>query len=240
MIFTAFFKAVGQMGDPRFRRVLFLGVALTFALLAGFYALFLWVMNSSLSGGLTLPIVGEVSWLGDLLSWGSFLLMFFLSTFLMVPVASAMTSLFLDDVAAAVEHKHYPHLPPAPKVPFYDAMRDTLNFLGILIGANLLAIVLYAVFPFAAIFIFWALNGFLLGREYFQLAAMRRIGRAKAKALRKQHFGMVWLAGCLMAIPLTVPLLNLIIPILGAATFTHLYHSVRAEPSDQTNQYPAA
>jgi len=27
-----------------------------------------------------------------------------------------------------------------------------------------------------------------------------------------------------MAVPLTFPLINLIIPILGAATFTHLFH----------------
>ena len=87
--------------------------------------------------------------------------------------------------------------------------------------------------PFAAIFIFWALNGFLLGREYFQIAAMRRLGREGAKQARKEHFGMIWLAGCLMAVPLTIPLLNLFIPILGAATFTHLFHQTQMRrPSD--------
>ena len=71
--------------------------------------------------------------------------------------------------------------------------------------------------------IFFALNGFLLGHEYFQLAAMRRIGRAEAKVLRKKHSGKIWLAGCLMAMPLSIPLVNLFIPTLGVATFTHLY-----------------
>ena len=28
----------------------------------------------------------------------------------------------------------------------------------------------------------------------------------------------------LMALPLSIPLVNLVIPILGAATFTHLFH----------------
>ena len=62
-------------------------------------------------------------------------LMLVLSVFLMVPVASAITSMFLDEVAAAVEARHYPHLPPVPGVPFYDSVKDTLNFLGVIIGA---------------------------------------------------------------------------------------------------------
>ncbi|MEP5154141.1 EI24 domain-containing protein [Planktotalea sp.] len=227
MILSSFFKAVAQMGDPRFRRVLFLGIGLTIALLVGFYALFLTIMNESVGEGLTLPIVGEVTWIGDLLGWGSLFLMLFLSTFLMVPVASAITSLFLDEVASAVEAKHYPTLPTVKPTPMYETIRDTINFLGLLIGANVVAILLYIMLPFAAIFIFWALNGFLLGREYFQIAAMRRLGRAGAKQARKEHFGTIWLAGCLMALPLTVPLLNLFIPILGAATFTHLFHATQ-------------
>ena len=96
--------------------------------------------------------------------------------------------------------------------------------MGVLIGANLLALVLYLIFvPFAPL-IFWALNGFLLGREYFQLVAMRRIGRVAAKQAFRAHMGQIWLAGGLMAVPLTIPLANLIVPVLGAATFTHLYH----------------
>jgi len=233
MILWSFFKAIGQMGDPRFRRVLLLGVALTIALLAGFYALFLTLMNEAVDGTMVLPVIGEVTWLGDLLGWGSLFLMLFLSTFLMVPVASAITSLFLDEVASAVEAKHYAHLPPVKGVSFYESLRDTINFLGVLIGANIVAVLLYGMLPFAAIFIFWALNGFLLGREYFQIAAMRRLGREGAKQARKEHFGLIWLAGCLMAVPLTVPLLNLFIPILGAATFTHLFHQTQMRrPSD--------
>jgi CysZ protein len=216
------------MGDPRFRRVLGLGIVLTIALLVAMTTAFLWLINSLAGGSAFVDILGEVRWLNDLISWGSFFLISFLSIFLMVPVASAITSMFLDEVAQAVEDKHYPQLPKVAAVPFGDALKDTINFLGVLIGANILALILYAIFSFAAPFIFWALNGFLLGREYFTLAAMRRIGRDQAKILRKQHTGTIWIAGILMAMPLSVPLLNLFIPILGAATFTHLYHRISA------------
>lgn len=227
MILTAFLKALAQLPDPRFRRVLVLGIVLTFALLIGAYAGLLWVIQSFAAGGISLPFVGEVTWLGDLLSWGSLGLMIILSVFLMVPVASAITSLFLDDVAQAVEDVHYPTLPAVPRANIWDGLRDTVNFLGVLIFANILAFVLYALLPLLAIPIFFALNGFLLGREYFQLAAMRRIGLSEAKILRKKYQGRIWLAGCLMALPLSIPLVNLFIPILGAATFTHLFHRLR-------------
>lgn len=237
LIFSSFFSAIGQLGDPRFRKVLGLGIVLTFALLVGAYAGLLWVVDFFVGEEAYVPVLGEVTWLNDLLSVSSFFFMIILSVFLMVPVASAITSMFLDDVAQAVEDKHYPHLPDIDPLPFSEALKDTLSFLGVLIGANLLAFVVYAFFPPFALFIFWALNGFLLGREYFQLAAMRRIGRAGAKALRRRHTVTIWIAGTLMAMPLSVPLVNLLVPILGAATFTHLFHQLQAAdaPSSQNH-----
>ncbi|MBO6775452.1 MAG: EI24 domain-containing protein [Marinibacterium sp.] len=226
MILNSFFKALGQMDDRRFRRVLWLGVLLTIALLVAAYAGFLWVLDAWLGETVTLPGGYEIRWLDDLLTFSSVFLMLALSVFLMVPVASAITSMFLDEVAQAVEDRHYPNLPPVPGMPFYDALKDTVNFLGVIIAANVVALVVYAIFPPAAVFIFWALNGFLLGREYFTLAAMRRIGRPAAKVLRRKHAGTIWLAGILMAMPLSVPLINLVIPVLGAATFTHIFHAL--------------
>ncbi|MCV6585081.1 MAG: EI24 domain-containing protein [Marinibacterium sp.] len=226
MIITSFFAALGQMTDPRFQRVLLLGLGLTLGLLVLATILFvnlaMWLVGDSL----TLPLIGTVTWANDAAGGVSFVLMLALSGFLMMPVASAMISLFLEQVAEAVEDKHYPHLPKAPGVPFWDGLVDALVFMGVLIGANILAFALYLLFPPLSPFIFWLLNGFLLGREYFTLAALRRLGPEGAKTLRKQNSLTIWLAGTLMAIPLSVPLVNLLIPILGAATFTHIFHAV--------------
>ena len=228
MIFGDFLKALEQLSDPRFRRVMVWGVGLTFALLVAVYALFLWAIQAFTPEVIEIPFVGPVSGLGTLLSWGSGLVMVGLSVFLMMPVASAFTSFFLDDVAQAVEDKHYPRLPPALKQSFGDAMMDTVNFFALLVTVNLLALVLYAFAgPFIPV-VFWAVNGLLLGREYFTLVAARRLGRPAAKALRKRHWLTVWLAGGLMAAPLSIPLVNLLIPVLGAATFTHLFHRLNA------------
>ncbi|MEM7076734.1 MAG: EI24 domain-containing protein [Pseudomonadota bacterium] len=227
MILHAFFLALGQIDDARFRRVLFLGIGLTILLLvaatAGFMLLIGWLTGDTT----TLPLIGEVRWLDDLLSWGGLALMVLLSVFLMVPVASAITSMFLDEVAQAVEDKHYPDLSPVSGTRMGEAVKDSVNYLGILLVANFFAFFLYVLFSPLALFIFWGLNGYLLGMEYFQLAAMRRIGRQNARAMRKRNRGTIWLAGTLMAIPLTVPIMNLVIPILGAATFTHIFHAVQ-------------
>ncbi|NNF70920.1 MAG: hypothetical protein HKN02_01850 [Rhodobacteraceae bacterium] len=224
MIFNDFLKALSQMGDPRFRRVLGIGLALTLALLVGVYAVFLGALNWITPDTLTLPWIGEVTWVDDLLSGASIPLMLFLSVFLMIPVASAFTSLFLDDVADAVESLHFPSLTPAPRVGFVDGLRDSLSFLGVLIVANILALIGYLFLGPLAPLGFIALNGFLLGREYFQLIAMRRLGREGAKAARRRHAVQIWAAGALMAAPLTIPIVNLLVPVLGAATFTHLFH----------------
>lgn len=228
IILNAFFAALGQVGDPKFRSVLLRGIGLTILLLFLACAGAIWFINSLSGSEISLPFVGEVSWLNDVLNYSGIFLVMILPVFLMVPVASAITSIFLEKVAQAVEDKHYTHLPPVPRIPFSEAVMDGLSFMGVLILANLLALILYAMFPPFAPFIFWAMNGFLLGREYFTLAAMRRLGRDGARQLRAKHASTIWLAGTLMAIPLSVPLVNLVIPIIGAATFTHIYHAVSA------------
>ena len=228
MIFASFFKALGQIGDPRFRRVMGLGVLLALALLAAVYAGFLVLINSLVPGTIDLIFVGPITGIDALLGWGSLFLMLGLSVFLMVPVASAFSGLFLEDIADAVEDRHYPGLPPVTPVRLGDSLVDSLNFLGLVIAANVLALVLYIFAgPFIPV-VFWAVNGWLLGREYFTLVATRRIGREGAKALRAQNSGRIWLAGILMAAPLSVPLVNLVIPVLGVATFTHLFHRMAA------------
>ena len=124
----------------------------------------------------------------------------------------------------AVEVKHYPSVGPARKVSIGETIRESLKFLGLMITVNLLAFAIYLFFPLA----FWIVNGVMLGREYFQMVAMRRVGRKEAKLLRRSHWLQISVAGTLMAVPLTVPLLNLIIPILGVAMFTHLFHRLVA------------
>lgn len=229
MIFAAFFRALAQIGDQRFRRVLILGVLLTLALLFGIYALFLQAVWWLTPESIDLPLIGPVTGVETLLGWASFLVMIALSVFLMVPVASAFAGLFLEDVVDAVEDRHYPNLPPAAVMGRPEALRHSVNFLGLVIAVNVAAVFVYPFVGPAIPLVFWALNGFLLGREYFTLVAQRRLPRAEAIAMRKRNGLRLWIAGTLMAAPLSIPLVNLLVPVLGVATFTHLFHRLMAE-----------
>ena len=228
MIFAAFFKALGQLGDHRFRRVVFLGILLALALLFAVYALFLQLIWWTSPDTIDLPVIGPVSGVDTLLGWASLLFMVGLSIFLMVPVASAFTGIFLEDVADAVEDRHYPQLPPATPLSLAEGLRQSVNFLGLVIAVNVLALFLYPFVGPGIPLVFWTVNGFLLGREYFSLVALRRLPPTEVKAMRRRNRWTLWAAGTLMAAPLSVPILNLVIPVLGVATFTHIYHRLAA------------
>ena len=101
-------------------------------------------------------------------------------------------------------------------------MPTPLSILVVLVNAVALAV--YLTLPPLAPFVFWLVNGFLLGREYFGLVATRRLGRAGAMRLARENRGRIWLAGTAMAVPLSVPVLNLLVPIVGVAVFTHQFH----------------
>jgi len=226
MIFSSFFKALGQLGDSRFLGVLGLGIGLTLTLLAAFYAGFVLLVGWLLPDSFTLPVVGEVTWIDNALTFAGIPLMLVLSMFLMVPVASAFIGIFLERVADAVEDRHYPGLPPARAVGVAEGIADAVRFLGVIIAVNAVALIAYIAFTPIAPVLFWAVNGVLLGREFGQMVALRRTDAAGAAAFRKRHRPTLFAAGVLMTIPLTIPVVNILVPILGAATFTHLYHKL--------------
>ena len=213
-------KSINQISDPRFMSVMLRALGITLALLVSFFIGFVWLLPESFS----LPWIGEIAIVSAILSWAAIGLMIVLSAFLMFPVASVFIGFFVESIADAVEDKHYPGLPEVTPIPISDTIIDALKFLGILILANLVGLIIYFIATIFAPFVFWAINGLLLGREYFQMIAQRRLGRQAADDLRKKHFTTIWMAGALMALPLSIPILNLFVPVIGVATFTHLFH----------------
>lgn len=228
VIFASFRAALGQVGDARFRRVLVLGVALAFALLVAVYALFLGAILLLTPDMVELPVIGPVEGVHTLLGWVSLGFMLGLSIFLMVPAAAAFAGLFTEDVAAAVEARHYGYLPPAVAPSLGEQIKASINLVGLIVAVNIAGIFLFPILGPASPLLFWAINGFLLGREYFTTVAARRLPMAEVKAMRRRNGGRIFAAGVLMALPLTVPVVNLVIPVLGTATFTHLFHRLRA------------
>ena len=219
-----FGRAVAQLRDQRFLGVLLKALAITVIGLA----LVFWAVMAGLGWllpeSVALPWIGPVRFLDDLASLAAVGLMLVLSVVLMVPTAAAVVGFFLEEVAEAVEAEHYPGLAPVAGPGLSAQVGDALRFFALVVAVNLAALVVYLLLPPLAPFVFWLVNGFLLGREYFQLVAMRRLGPEGAARLRRANAGRIWLAGTAMAVPLSVPVLNLLVPILGVAVFTHQFH----------------
>ena len=159
MILSDFLKSVAQFDDPKFRRVLWRGMGLTIALLIAACLLVNFGINQLLSSAWAANLIGNQSWLGALINVGGVLFTIALSIWLMVPVTSAIIALFLDEVAQAVEARHYPHLPKQTATKLQDQILVGIRFLGILLRANIGALILSMIVPPLAPFVFWATNG---------------------------------------------------------------------------------
>ena len=106
-------------------------------------------------------------------------------------------------------------------------MRLALNFALVSIGLNLLALPIYFLLPVINLLVFYALNGYLLGRASFELVALRRLDESSVRALRRSYQGSIFLSGAMIAFLTTVPLANLAVPVVATAFMVHLFESLR-------------
>ena len=218
--------AWGDLFRPRIMGVVALGVALTIGLFLALQAGALWAIRLFAPEHLTLPWIGQIP-VGGALSWGSLVLLPLMGFFLMAPVAAAFSGLFAESVAEAVEDTHYPQAKGLP-VAFWDGLLESAALLGAVLLVSLLTLVLTPFLGPLAWLVFYGGNGWLLGREFFQMAASRHLRPPQATALRRRLSGQVTALGILIALLLTVPVLNILVPVLAAAAFTHLFHLTRS------------
>ncbi|MEL6965812.1 MAG: sulfate transporter family protein [Pseudomonadota bacterium] len=221
MLQTALNLTVAQIFSAPFRAVLWKSIGITLALFVG-----LWFGLEAIVSTFLLPMLGTffgpVPWLSTALTWllGAGLILGM--GLLVAPVSSVFAGVFLDDIAEAVEGKHYPGDPPGRPLPVQTALIMTLKFLGLVLLANLAALLLVLFFGFGLI-VFFLLNGYLLGREYFQFAALRHRSEADMQALRSRHSGTIFFGGIMIALLLAIPVVNLLTPLFAGALMVHIH-----------------
>jgi CysZ protein len=144
------------------------------------------------------------------------------AVFLMPAITSLVASVFVDEAAAHVEREHYPAERPGAALPFGIAVTEGIKtaLLTILVYLIALPFVFFAGAGFIAFFIATA---WLLGREYFELAAMRFRSPAEAKAMRKQNAAVIFTAGLVIAAFVSIPIVNLATPLFGMAFMVHMH-----------------
>ncbi|AEH84674.1 sulfate transporter family protein [Mesorhizobium opportunistum] len=227
MIFDAARTAALELLSPPFRAVFLKTLGLTLLALVA-----LWFGLTSLVEWLALPwlqtlLPGIPSWAGWLGGIIAAIALAFGMALLVAPVTAAIAGLFLDDVAEVVERTDYPADPPGRAMPALRSLVLAIKFFGVVILGNIVALLLLLV-PGINIAAFFIVNGYLLGREFFEFAAMRFRPEEDARALRRHHAGTVFLAGLVIAAFLAVPLLNLVTPLFAAAMMVHLHKAISA------------
>ena len=228
-MFDAAAKALAQMFTPPFRTVLWKSIGLAILILillaVGLHRLFGWLAGASaqylegLTGsGMETPLHALIWVLAIMAGFG----LVAGAVFVMPAITAFVASFFSDEIAEEVEHGYYPADPPDVPVPVVTATVQGIKtaLLALLIYLCAVPFLLFAGFGFL---IFFVANCYLLGREYFLLAAMRFHSVEEAKALRRKHHGTIVLAGAFIASFVSIPILNLATPLFGMAFMTHMH-----------------
>lgn len=241
MILEAARAAATQVLLPPFRAVLFKSLGLTILALVALWLGVQWTFDQLALPWIDALLPGFPAWAGWISLIAAILFGIGLAlglALLIAPVTAIVAGLFLDDIAERVESTAYPADPPGQALPVIPALLMSLKFFGVVILANLLALLLLFV-PGVNIAAFFVVNGYLLGREFFEFAAMRFRPEAEAKALRRKHAGTVFMAGLVVAALLSVPLVNLLTPLFAAAMMVHLHKMISArEGAGQVTRKP--
>jgi CysZ protein len=223
-MFQAFARSLAQFDDPRVRAVVWkslAGALLSFAILA----ILFWYLGGWVASGLA-------HWVDWVAHAGTILLTLVLVWFLFPVAATAVASFFLDEVAEAVEERYYPGRPAPRSQSLAAQLLGTFRFAAVALFLNLVLVPIYLillVFPPLYLVVFYAVNGYLLGREYFELVAYRRLDERTADAMRRAYRGRLTLAGMVIAVMLTIPVFNLVAPIAATAFALHLFEAMRQE-----------
>ena len=216
-MFNDFLKSVAQFSDPRFRKVVLIGVAGALATIVALWVLIWFGLNS-------ITFFTDGGWLETAVDWvlgiGLTLLVLLLFPAATVLIASRL----LDQSADAVEDKHYPTLPDTRPQPIMDALISGLKFALTALALNILLLPLLLAGPLYVI-AFYMMNGYLLSREYFELVAARRYDARTVEAIRKSRQKKLWIAGVGLTFLMTIPVVNLVAPIIATAFMVH--YSVR-------------
>ena len=210
---TAAGQAFQGLFTPPFRAVLLKCVGFTIALLI----LLIVGIERTFSHFVQWP-----GWIEKTIEWLGGLALVVGSIFLIPPVSSLIAGLYVDDIAAEVERTSFPQDPPGKELATLPAIGLALKFFFVVLAVNILALFLLLI-PGINLIAFYLGNGYLLGREYFELAAMRHMPPEAAKQLRKTNRITVLLCGLIIAAVASVPILNLITPLFGTAFMVRIY-----------------
>lgn len=223
---TSIERTLGQLFDSAFLKVFILGMITTIvALVAAYFA------GKQLIPYLPGEDMFSWGWLQDIVDsirgWLMEFILIFAVMFFFAPISMVFMTLYLDDIVDAVEKKHYAHRLAGKRLGVGHLAYLGLRLAFMILLLNILVIPLYVIFfwtGFVPLVVFYGLNSYLLGWGYYEMVAVRHLGVHEAGRHRKSIRGQVLFGGLIITLMYSVPGLNLLTPILGAALLAHLFH----------------
>jgi CysZ protein len=142
--------------------------------------------------------------------------------FLMPAITSLVASFFVDDVADLVEREHYPAERPGVALPIGLAISEGVRTALLTILVYLIALP-FVIAAGAGFLIFFIATAWLLGKQYFELAAMRFRPPEEARLMRRDNAATIFTAGLIIAAFVSIPIINLATPLFGMAFMVHMH-----------------
>ncbi len=168
----------------------------------------------------------EKGWMDTLLNWMVALISGIAGWFVLPALTVLISSLFQESVIERVERLEYPQAVRNGELKFWPELWHDFKFTIEAIGWNLLVLPCY--FLGIGFLVSILLNGYLLGREFFESAAGYHLGKAEAKILGKHHWKSIYIGGLTITVLSLIPLINLFVPIFAIVWMVHLYHAIQS------------
>jgi len=222
-------KALSQILSPPMRSILWRSIGMALVLVAvlaiGLQRLMSWFATEG--AGWAEATLGPSSHTPlDVLSWiisiAAGLGVVFGGIFLMPAITSLVASFFVDEVADHVEQEHYAAEQPGVALPMGLALREGSKTAALTILVYLIALP-FVFLAGAGFLVFFIATAWLLGREYFELAAMRFRPPYEAKAMRRDNASTIFAAWLIIAAFVSIPIVNLATPLFGMAFMVHMH-----------------
>lgn len=228
--------ALAQMISPPFRTVLLksIGAALLLIVLIGIgmarlFGWFTGMGSDMIEHGLGPGAHGPLVIVDLILTLAAGIGIVVGAVLLMPAVTALVASFFVDDIALEVERVNYPDEPVGTALPLHRAAIEGVRTALLAIAVYLVALP-FLLFAGFGVVTFFLCTAYILGREYFELAAMRYRPVAEAKAMRRAHQGTVFTAGLFIAAFVSIPVVNLATPLFGMALMVHMHKRLSAAP----------
>lgn len=176
------------------------------------------------------PLIGHISlswgWIGFLALISFIFGISHLIYILLCPFITFIGSFFADDIIEIIERKDFSIHTLGKAMTMSESILFGLRFFFLAIFGNIIALMLYFIPPIHLLG-FYVVNGYIFGRTYFMINALRFSNYSVAHALFQDNWALIFCAGIIIAIISAVPLFGVITPVFAPSFMCYIYKNIK-------------